>query len=108
VAGIATLQHKSTPIWLQDVSAPKGIDREDAPRMDTGAEPNPLFENGQDIRDRTFEFACRVVRFCENLYSVGGVSRMMVPQLINCSAIIRNTRKRAGLSPRTRSRIPNS
>ena len=47
-------------------------------------EPNPNFENGQDIRDRTFEFACRIVRFCDQLYESGGIARMMAPQLLNC------------------------
>jgi len=45
----------------------------------------PTYENGQDIRDRTFEFACRVVAFCEEVYAKGGVGRIMVPQLVNCS-----------------------
>jgi hypothetical protein len=31
------------------------------------------FEGGQDIRDRTFAFACRVVKFCEKVYASGGV-----------------------------------
>jgi four helix bundle protein len=46
------------------------------------------FEKGQDIRDRTFHFACRVVRFCQALYDRGGVGRMMVPQLLNCSTSV--------------------
>ena len=46
---------------------------------------HPTYEGGQDIRERTFEFACRVVKFCENLYEGGGVGRVMVPQLVNCS-----------------------
>jgi len=43
------------------------------------------YENGQDIRDRAFEFACRVVRFCDRVYAAGGVGRLLVPQLIDCS-----------------------
>jgi four helix bundle protein len=46
---------------------------------------HPTYQSGQDIRDRTFEFACRVVKFCEKLYEDGGVGRVMVPQLVNCS-----------------------
>jgi four helix bundle protein len=46
---------------------------------------HPAYENGQDIRDRTFEFACEVVALCETLFASGGVARMMVPQLLNCS-----------------------
>jgi four helix bundle protein len=47
-------------------------------------ERNPGFEDGQDIRDRAFEFACRIVRFCQKLYEVGGIARMMAPQLLAC------------------------
>jgi four helix bundle protein len=45
---------------------------------------NRGFDGGQDIRDRTFEFACRIVRFCRTLYDSGGIARMMAPQLLNC------------------------
>ena len=44
------------------------------------------YENGQDIRDRTFLFACRVVTFCQGLYENGGVCRLSVGQLIACSS----------------------
>ena len=53
--------------------------------MNNEPEQPSAYENGQDIRDRAFTFACRVVRFCQKLYDSGGVGRMMVPQLINCS-----------------------
>ena len=46
---------------------------------------HPTFEGGQDIRDRSFEYACQVVRFCQQLSEGGGVGRLMVPQLLNCS-----------------------
>ena len=45
----------------------------------------PTYEDGQDIRDRTFEYACRIVGFCEELIAGGGVGRLMVPRLLNCS-----------------------
>jgi len=45
----------------------------------------PTFEDGQDIRDRAFEFACNVVGFCEALDEGKRVGRLMVPQLLNCS-----------------------
>ncbi len=45
----------------------------------------PTFEDGQDIRDRAFEFACCVVTFCRQLSDGGGVGRLMVPQLLSCS-----------------------
>src|SRR5262245_10836906 len=48
----------------------------------------PAFESGQDIRDRTFDFACRVVSFCQKVYAEGRVSRTMVPQLLNCSTSV--------------------
>jgi four helix bundle protein len=44
-----------------------------------------LHEGGQDIRNRSFAYACRVVEFCELLSASGGVGRLMVPQLLNCS-----------------------
>jgi four helix bundle protein len=43
------------------------------------------YAHGQEIRDRTFAFACRVVSFCQKLYEQGGVSRLMAPQLVSCS-----------------------
>jgi len=46
---------------------------------------HPRYEDGQDIRDRTFEYACDVVRLCEALYERGGVGRLLVPQLVNAS-----------------------
>ena len=48
-------------------------------------EQHPTFEGGQDIRDRSFEYACQVVDFCKRLSEDGGVGRLMVPQLLNCS-----------------------
>jgi hypothetical protein len=50
-------------------------------RTDTRA----TYEHGQDIRDRTFMFACRVIEFCQTLYEQGNVSRLVVAQLIACS-----------------------
>jgi four helix bundle protein len=44
----------------------------------------PSFEGGQDIRDRAFDYACRVVDFCRQLSDGGGVGRLMVPQLLSC------------------------
>jgi four helix bundle protein len=51
----------------------------------TDSERPPTFEDGQDIRDRSFEFACRVVAFCEELENGKRVGRLMVPQLLSCS-----------------------
>ena len=53
---------------------------ENAPLQITG------YEGGQDIRERAFNFACRVVTLCQKLYETGGVSRMVVPQLLACSS----------------------
>ena len=46
------------------------------------------YEDGQDIRDRTFDFACRVVEFCKRLYEAGGVARLMTAQLLACSTAV--------------------
>jgi four helix bundle protein len=48
-------------------------------------EQHPSFEGGQDIRDRSFEYACQVVGFSQQLSEGGGIGRLMVPQLLNCS-----------------------
>jgi four helix bundle protein len=48
----------------------------------------PSYEDGQDIRDRSFEFACRVVEFCKRLYDAGGVARLMTAQLLSASTSI--------------------
>jgi four helix bundle protein len=46
------------------------------------------YEGGQDIRDRSFEFACRVVEFCKKLYGQGGVARQVAPELIDASGSV--------------------
>jgi len=58
------------------------------------------YQSGHDVRERAFQFACRVVTFCEKLYEGGGVGRVMAPQLVNCST------STAGML--IRSPIPNS
>jgi four helix bundle protein len=45
----------------------------------------PSFEGGQDIRDRSFDYACRVVGLCEDLDEGGRIGRLMVPQILSCS-----------------------
>ena len=52
---------------------------------ETAIERPSTFEDGQDIRDRAFQFACRVVKFCQGVYDRGGVGRMMVPQIVDCA-----------------------
>ena len=52
---------------------------------DAAPERSPTFEDGQDIRDRSFEFACRVVGFCEALEHGKRVGRLMISQLLSCS-----------------------
>ena len=51
-------------------------------------EQHPSYEGGEDIRARSFEFACRAVKFCEALYASGGVGRMMVFQIVDCSTSV--------------------
>jgi four helix bundle protein len=43
---------------------------------------------GQDIRDRTFRFACRVVQFCQPIIEARGVGRLLVPQIVSCSTSV--------------------
>jgi four helix bundle protein len=51
-------------------------------------EQPPIFENGQDIRDRTFAFGCEVARFCEGLHQRGGNARVLAPQSLRSSTAI--------------------
>jgi four helix bundle protein len=51
---------------------------------DDSASP-PTFENGGDIRERVFEFACRVVQYYDRAIRRGGVARIMAPQLVHAS-----------------------
>jgi four helix bundle protein len=51
-------------------------------------EQPPTYENGQDIRDRTFVFGCKVARFCEALHQRGGNAHVLAPQLLRCSTAI--------------------
>jgi four helix bundle protein len=43
---------------------------------------------GQDIRDRCFRFACRIVKFCGCLYEQDGVARVLEPQLARCGTSV--------------------
>jgi four helix bundle protein len=43
---------------------------------------------GQDIRDRCFRFACRIVEFCKHLLNDGGVARILAPQLLRCGTSV--------------------
>ena len=53
--------------------------------MPTITDGPPTFEDGQDIRDRSFDYACRVVGLCEQLDGAGRIARLMVPQILSCS-----------------------
>jgi hypothetical protein len=43
---------------------------------------------GQDIRDRSFRFACRIVEFCRALAHDEAVARILVPQLLRCGTSV--------------------
>jgi len=48
--------------------------------------PQPSrFRNGQDIRDRTYAFGCRVAAFCDRLRKQGGTAATLAPQLVRCA-----------------------
>jgi len=51
----------------------------------SGSRRPSRFRNGQDIRDRTYAFGCRVVRFCDRLTEQGGSAGTLAPQLVRCS-----------------------
>src|SRR5262249_4142860 len=44
------------------------------------------YEGGQNVRERAFEFACKVVVLCQKLHEGGGVGRLLVSQLLTCSS----------------------
>src|SRR3989442_3545902 len=48
----------------------------------------PYQSYGQDIRDRTFRFACDIVYYCDELFKRGGVGRVLAPQLVRCATSI--------------------
>ena len=54
------------------------MDQNDRPRTST-------FQDGKNVRDRAFAFACEAVRFCQKLYDGGGIGRMMVKQILDAS-----------------------
>jgi four helix bundle protein len=43
---------------------------------------------GEDIRDRSFRFACRIVEYCQQLDQQGGIGRILAPQLVRCGTSI--------------------
>ena len=51
-------------------------------------EPGEYEPYGQDIRDRSFRFACRVVQFCKRLLDQGGVARVLAPQVLRCATSV--------------------
>src|SRR5262245_32706924 len=49
----------------------------------------PIYQSyGQDIRDRTFEFACEIVFFCDDLFNGRGAARALASQLVRCGTSI--------------------
>jgi len=49
---------------------------------------NAHADRGREIRERAFRFGCRIVSFCEQLYTLGGVARAMAPQLLNAGTAL--------------------
>jgi four helix bundle protein len=43
---------------------------------------------GADIRARAFRFACRTLELSETLYRIGGVARLVAPQLLRSGASV--------------------
>ena len=56
--------------------------------MGTHMSASPDGDYGQDVRDRAFRFACRTVRFCDQIWKHGGAARVLAPQLVRCSTSI--------------------
>ena len=51
-------------------------------------EPVEYSRYGQDIRDRSFRFACRIVEFCKHLLDESGVARILAPQILRCGTSV--------------------
>ena len=51
-------------------------------------EPIDYGAYGEDIRDRSFRFACRIVELCKRLLRDGDVARILAPQLLRCGTSI--------------------
>jgi four helix bundle protein len=47
------------------------------------ADVDPSHLHGRDIRERAFDFACRLVVFAKALRSEGGVGALLVPQIVS-------------------------
>ena len=59
------------------------------PRASARCVPQPEdCQRGEDIRERAFRFSCRVVKFCQRLYEIGGLARAMAPQLLNAGTAL--------------------
>jgi four helix bundle protein len=52
------------------------------------SDEHPIRDGGQDIRDRTFAFAVRVVRLCQHLDERPGVARTLSRQLLRSGTAI--------------------
>jgi four helix bundle protein len=48
----------------------------------------PVRTGGQEIRDRTLSFSCRVVDLCKELHEAGGVARTLSPQLATAATAV--------------------
>ena len=51
-------------------------------------EPSNYGTYGEDIRDRSFRFACRIVELCKHLLRHGGVACILAPQLLRCGTSV--------------------
>ena len=43
---------------------------------------------GENLRDRTFQFACNIVRFSDALWKQGGCARVLAPQVVRCGTSV--------------------
>ncbi|MEO8257655.1 MAG: four helix bundle protein [Acidobacteriota bacterium] len=71
-------------------------------RPDVPEDAVQAFAHGQDIRDRTRRFACRVVDLCKILHDAGGICRPLVPQLLASSTSVAANLEEARAAESTR------
>ncbi len=46
------------------------------------------YTGGEEILERTFKFAVRIVRLCEHLDAKPGVGRVLYPQILRCGTSV--------------------
>ncbi len=57
---------------------------------------------GENIRERSFQFGCRIIEFVKSLYDEGGIARAMALQLLRAGTALYPMLEEAGAAESTR------